>query len=414
VASVYKTAELRFASDFFPDTPWDKIRDALIRCSVREGEASTQVSVRKPTTRWRGNPARKDRPVRYIDLRRIQPIAAQVGYSRLAKPQYSESKSEPFDEERLARLSSIIGKSYIKAEFSLSDADDKRWVPVVKSEEGRYSGFHQGAGEVTLANLLREDMPKYGVVLIDELETSLHPRSQRRLVRELAEMARVREIQIIVTTHSPYVLEELPPAGRLYVMNTSGGKKLLPGVSPYFAMTQMDDEKHPEVDIYVEDEQSKILLEELLVVGKKELLLRCKTIPFGAAGVGKALGTMVASKKFPRPSLVFLDGDQEESQGCLLLPGDDAPERVVFEGLQEKGWQQVSQMIARSHSDLVDAAESAMALSNHHDWIKATADRVVVGGHELWRAMASAWVAHCAKKRAQKIADAVEEALDQP
>ncbi len=40
------------------------------------------TSVRKPTTRWHGNPERRIRPVRYLDLRRTQPIYARVGDSK--------------------------------------------------------------------------------------------------------------------------------------------------------------------------------------------------------------------------------------------------------------------------------------------------------------------------------------------
>jgi len=38
-ASVYKSPrKTRFASDFYPDTAWETIKDASIRYSVREGE----------------------------------------------------------------------------------------------------------------------------------------------------------------------------------------------------------------------------------------------------------------------------------------------------------------------------------------------------------------------------------------
>jgi hypothetical protein len=196
-------------------------------------------------------------------------------------------------------------------------------------------------------------------------------------------------------------------------MNTSEGKTLITGVSPDFAMTQMDEEKHPEADIYVEDDRSRIVIEELVIAHKKALLPRCCIIPFGAASVGQALGKMVKQERFPRPSLVFLDGDQEQADGCLLLPGDDAPERVVFEGLERIKWAGVSERIERSHSELVDAAQTAMTLTNHHDWIKSVADRMIIGSNDLWRAMAISWVKDCMDKSdAVKIIERIQSALD--
>ncbi len=36
-----------------------------------------------------------------------------------------------------------------------------------------YSGFHQGAGETTITELLERDLPKYSLVLIDEIEKQM-------------------------------------------------------------------------------------------------------------------------------------------------------------------------------------------------------------------------------------------------
>lgn len=415
LAAIYKSPQKhQFASDFFPDTAWDSIQNAAIRYSVRTGDKSTQGSVRKPTDRWRGNPERQSREVIYIDLRRIQPIPARVGYSRMAKPQWKESNHTPFDDETLTRLSAIAGREYKAAGMSLTDADPRRLVPVVTSSGAKYSGFHQGAGESALVELLSAELPRYAIILIDEFETSLHPRSQRRLVRDLAEHCRTRELQIVVTTHSPYVLDEIPIQGRVYVMGAMGSPKtLLTGVSPYFAMTQMDEERHPEIDIFVEDHRSQIMLEEIVIAHKKEVLPRCQIIQSGAASVGQHLGIMVAGDKFPRKSLVFLDGDQEPSPGCLLLPGSDAPERFVFEQLRERGFPHLAQRVARSHSELIDAIELAMTANDHHSWIGLTADRVIIGGNTLWRAMCSIWAEEClSKSRAKEVLDRIESALN--
>ena len=126
IASVYKSSDSPwFASDFFPDTPWDTITEASIKCSIREGDTSTVISVRKPSGRWRGNPDRRDRIVTYIDLRRLQPIAVQTGFARIAKSQNVETKRDAFSADTLARFSSIVGRPYRDAGFALSDAGSK-------------------------------------------------------------------------------------------------------------------------------------------------------------------------------------------------------------------------------------------------------------------------------------------------
>ncbi len=402
----------RYASDFFPDTPWDRVRNAEIKYAVREGGRRTEHSVRKLTDRWRGNPQRRKRAVAYIDLSRIQPVPARVGYTKLAKSAFKEISAESFGQPRLARFSAIMGRTYESAKMALSDADDNRRVPVVGHQGASYSGFHQGAGETTVAELIQADLPKNALILIDEIESSLHPRAQRRLIRDLAERCREVELQIVLTTHSPYVLDELPPQARAYIMAPPGGREIMYGVSPEFALTKMDEVPVHECELYVEDQRAERMLIEILAAHAPSYVQRCKTVPYGAASVGQALGQMIVNNRFPRPSCVFLDGDKATAPGCLLLPGDDAPERVVFEALREKEWTPLETRIGRSYADVADACTQAMTATDHHDWIRLAATPLVVSGDILWQAMCAEWASHCLDKElAQPILEAIEDRL---
>ena len=394
-AAIYKPptgATGYFASTFFPDTAWEELSEIEIKGSVKEGTTSKVVSVRKSTTRWRGNETRRERLVRFLDLKRILPIYSKTGYSRLAKRQLTEATSELFDNTSLERLSSIVGKTYTLAKQSTTNVDATRKVPVLQTDGTEYSGFHQGAGETTITELLSLDIPNYSIVLIDEIETSLHPRAQRRLIRDLAEISRLKHVQFIVTTHSPYILDELPIYARIQILNDLGVKQVVHGVSSEFALSRMDEENYPEIDIYVEDTSAKILVEEIIAKAELSLLSRVQIIPYGAANVGKSLGLMNHQNRFPKATVVLLDGDQDPSEGCLILPGNDAPERVVYEELNNIGFPRVASIIARSHSDLVNHCQSAMTLPDHHDWNKSVADNVICGGNELWRALCRTWV----------------------
>jgi len=418
-AAVYKsTAEKEFikgrgfASDFFPNTAWDEIRQAQIRYSVRQGNQTVSGIVRKKTDRWLGNVERPERPVAYIDLSRIQPISARVGYPRISKTPHSEASFLPFDKYRMGRLSQIMGRAFDVAKMSKTDIDPKREIPVLGYHGAVYSGFHQGAGETTIAELLKTDLPQHSLVLIDEIETSLHPRSQRRLVRDLAERCRERELQIVLTTHSPFILDELPHEARAQISEMDGVRSIVYGVSPEFAMTKMDDVAQYECDLYVEDKRAQIMLVEILAKFSQQTVLRCRTIPYGAASVGQALGIMVSQKRFPRPSCVFLDGDQAEAIGCTRLPGDDAPERVVFSELKAKNWGKVSERTGRPHPNVSDACSQAMLSENHKEWVIRAATSLVLGGDIVWQALCAEWANNCLNgEEAKKVIQPIDDAL---
>jgi hypothetical protein len=233
------------------------------------------------------------------------------------------------------------------------------------------------------------------------------------LVRDLAERCRELELQVVLTTHSPYILEELPLEARAYIMQSRAGRReIVYGVSPEFAMTQMDDVQHAECDLYVEDQAAEGMVTEILIRARPDLVPRCQVIPYGAASVGQALGQMASGGRFPRPSCVFLDGDQGAAVGCLALPGEDAPERVVFEGLQAVNWPTLNERVGRAYSDVADACSQAMTQPDHHQWLQFAASRLTLGGATLWQAMCAAWATNClAAEDADAIAQAVEDVL---
>lgn len=416
-ASIYRGRDkksTRFASDFFPKTAWDDHRNAQIKYAFREGEGNPSRSgvVRKPTTRWLGNDERPIRDVQYVDLTRIQPVSARTGYSKIAKSAHTESSATAFDVKRVERLSSIMGRQYRAAKMALSSIDAKRKVPVLEDERGSYSGFHQGTGETTMIEFLQADVNDYGLLIIDEIETSLHPRAQRRLIRALAEMCRERQIQVIVTTHSPFILEELPMEARMYIMGRGVGRQMVSGVSSNFAMTSMDDERHPDCELYVEDEVARAMLTEILAARAPHLVSRCHVTPFGAANLGRSLGEMSVNRVFRRPTCVFLDGDSAPSRGCTLLPGDDAPERVVFESLRTNNWGTLYQRLGREFSAVAEACEAAMLIEDHHKWLGAVGNTLLVPSGHVWQAMCSVWaIDFLDADEAKLICQPIEDAL---
>lgn len=397
-ASAYQAKnedQTKFQSDFFPDTTWDTIKSAELEYRVRDGSQIKNYSVKKTLNRWRGLQERHTRDVIYLDLGRIQPLAGRQGYSALAKPQFREVEIECFSDAKSERFASIIGRKYNAVRFARTEKDNKRWVPVVSLGDDEYSGFHQGSGEASIAALLRRDIPNNSLLLIDEIEASLHPRAQRRIIRDLARLCRTNSLQIIVTTHSPYVLDEFPQEGRICIVKSGADRIVLTGISSRFAMTQMDDENHPEIDLYVEDDAAKDWVEEIVSRADRELVRRCSIRPYGSCEVGKSLGIMKLNRRFERPTLVFLDGDQATSHGCKVLPGGMAPERLVFSNLQEIEWDDVPARLDRLLVEIRNAAEYAMTLPDHHDWVSAAANKLNCRSEVLWSAMVRSWCQHC-------------------
>jgi hypothetical protein len=143
----------------------------------------------------------------------------------------------------------------------------------------------------------------------------------------------------------------------------------------------------------------------------KELFVRCSIIPYGAANLGVALGQMVQARRFRRPTRVFLDGDQGEAVGCIVLPGGDAPERVVFNSLKNHSYRNLWTRIGRDISGVTDACNSAMTLTDHHEWVRMAANQLMCGGEALWSAMCAEWAEIIPLSEVRYITESIADAL---
>lgn len=230
-----------FPSTFFPDTPWEQVANATLTWQLVEGRTTRSFTVRKPSERWR---FQKNRPRRHVvvqDVSRTLPLDATVGYAYIAKRTAQEVSAQSLSDTLTGYYSSIMGRSYDSARFALADVDNYREVGVVGIGNLEYSQFHQGAGEDATLDLiaLLQNVPDSALVILDEAEASLHPRAQRRLVHFLLWLARTKQLQVILSTHSPYILEELPPEARIFLDRTTAGISVVYGVTPALALNRM-------------------------------------------------------------------------------------------------------------------------------------------------------------------------------
>lgn len=418
-ACVYdnKEKDKRFyPSTFFVETHWDKIQGVKIDFRVKRGPNVESFRITKPTARWRVPENGPKREVFLLDIARTLPLDASVGYAKIARLAAAEVESAEISDAFRERLSHVLGRNYTKARFATSDVDKKRPVGLLEREWGELSQFHQGAGEDATLDLFRtlQGLPENSLLLVDEVEASLHPRAQRRLARFLLWLARQRRIQVILSTHSPYVLQELPQEARILLLPGPQGLSVVYGVSAEFAMSRLDDEVHPEVHVFVEDRDAEILLREILASDENtaKLLQRIEINPVGPANVVIMLGGLGKNGKLPYRSLAILDGDHSDAS-CQQLPGTLAPERMVYSDLKAKGWPNLAQRFGIGAGSLLTALEDAMLEPDHHRWNAKVGDQILKSSVSVWEILASEWCRSCLNSIDRKtLADAISAAAE--
>ncbi len=213
-----------------------------------------------------------------------------------------------------------------------------------------YSELHMSAGERAILRLSREVAQLRGaLILIDEVEAGLHPWVQQLLMLQLQQLALRNDLQLIVTSHSPVVLDSVPANGRVFLERDDAGQvKVRP---PYRDVVQnaLYGRSGEALNLLCEDEVAEGILQ-----GVFDVLLPRQRIRPGMVRIGRDTGAeefpshAAAFRKFGQiDSFVFvLDGDKRGSpaelklrdqagdESTLFLPGD-APEVWIWRALRE-------------------------------------------------------------------------------
>ena len=273
---------------------------------IRYGKAVLLANfVGKKTNDWGFSPRQKKpkRNVYFLDISRTLPLDATAGYAKIAKMASEEAGARTeLDEKSLRALSYVLGQTYTRARFTATDINAGREVGLLTKEGGEISQFHQGAGEDAMMDMFKllQSIPQYSLLVIDEVENSLHPQAQRRFIKYLLTLSRSKKLQIILSTHSPFVLEELPAVARVMLTRFSDKKEILYNVSSKFALSTIDDVAHPELYVYMEDDEAATFFWEILKQKPDkyhEYCAKIKVYPVGSCDVVGTLGNLGKEKE---------------------------------------------------------------------------------------------------------------------
>jgi predicted ATPase len=157
-------------------------------------------------------------------LKQIVPAVREIGIKRAIVPVSQRRTIEingqvlPYDDPK-----ELTGQEVI---FSMVSGER---IPAHAMSEGTIITL----GLLTI--LMSSKRPN--LLLLDDIEQGLHPKAQLELVQVLKTIIKLNpDLQIIFTTHSPYIIDELEPS-QVHVLNTT--------TEGYAVVRRMDE--HPNV-----------------------------------------------------------------------------------------------------------------------------------------------------------------------
>ena len=262
--------------------------------------------------RWK--PEMRQRPckrVYYLGLESCVPVIEQDNTQRSRKRRMKYYTSILNNNIDIARsLSSVLGKSFAELESTEFDADNNPKDIALKKEGNLFHMVDLSAGEQRLLRLLQifYRATEFSLVLIDEIELTLHPLALSNLIIEISQIAETKHLQVIFTSHRGQLLKMRDKINirSLYKYNT---RILCENGAVPTCLEQVygfDYEGKP--TIFCEDTLSLMLIRRILdELGQRK---KFKIVKFGSYEKGFMVASALRSINQLNDNMLFvLDGD---------------------------------------------------------------------------------------------------------
>ncbi len=302
-------------------------------------------------------------PVIYLSLSRLFPIGEDVNIGSSTDITLTEDEltfyKEWHDKILIIPDGQMISVDYLKSKQKNTLGANTSYYDWKMNSAGQ-----DNIGKILLAILsFKRLKEKYkeaytgGILAIDELDTTLYPASQLKLVEALRKFSTKYSIQVIFTTHSLTILKEVclhqenPHISNqikvIYLQKEDINVKAIEGVT-YEAIKQKlnvklsPKQKRKKVNVYTEDKEGEIFAKALLK--RRASILQFVSCTMGCSNYLELAKKNIDGFKYPN-SIIVLDGDvRTEASNMrklknfkhfLLLPGNESPERLLAKFLHK-------------------------------------------------------------------------------
>jgi predicted ATPase len=213
-------------------------------------------------------------------------------------------------------VSEILRKEFEKIEIIEHNLFKDWGISIrLKQKNLNYSEAFAGSGETAVVILVHKifNAPKESLILLDEPETSLHSGAQKRLISFLLDHCIQKKHQIIVSTHSPFLIENMPDNSiKVFSTLSSNGKFIINSDRSYKeAFHELEIENTNKKTILVEDKTAKLLIDKTLEKLGTAIqdIFEIKCFPGGVNDLHQSITTIM---EIPNNIYVLLDGDQKK------------------------------------------------------------------------------------------------------
>ena len=236
-------------------------------------------------------------------------------------PLYGKSQNDELEnlsKECVKHISWILNKDYTHAQwvnhsFYSSAGNSSKAVSVrFQTKRRSYSEAFAGSGEMSITAIVKafEDAQPNSLIILDEPEVSLYPGAQKRLQLYILKQILQKKHQVVISTHSPILVEGLPSSAIKSCIPTEDNQFDIVETDYYEAFYFIEHSQECKIQIRVEDKLAKLIIDS--IIDKKFFrykdLFNVFYIPGGESIIKKDMTRLCCQGE---NVYLYFDGDQK-------------------------------------------------------------------------------------------------------
>lgn len=361
-----------------------------------EGEITGMRFVTGPGASHESGEGRFPFPVIYLGLDRLWPLAVAEECSFPSEPVEKDDR-----DWYVEQYSTVLCLDEHDNNAKFMDTSEKNRF--ITPESDKYDGESCSAGQDNISQILTAMLsfrslkkalgPKYtgGMLLIDELDATLHAYAQEELLKLLRDASEELELQIVATTHSLWMLEIAYESylkhdiRTLHLVNREGTIQLenfssFSEVRDHLKVksTPLQRTRRPKVSVLFEDEETKFLFHEICGASMRNYI---REVYKGSMGAGylKTLGDITPKVPALADVVMVLDGDMRSQfksppTNLVFLPGSHRPETMIYRHLYQMTdtdpfWKSCGPTYSRQEA-ILSKGGTSLSKGDEKKWVK--------------------------------------------
>lgn len=351
------------------------------------------VTYKKSVESDRWTPKTSRRPERKVYFFGVSSSVPSIENERTTAVKYTFDGDKSLDDNILCLASRILGIKY--TQISRTRRYSKNYYHATVHDGANYFSISMGAGEQRVLRLLElvENVESYSLVIIDEIDLTLHNAALMKLVDYLVEKGKTKHIQFVFSSHCE-ALTKRKDINVRHLLQTPD-KTLCFNESNSECLESMTGDIQRPIEVYVEDKLAKTMVSQVakeLGISKRVVVKQygsCANAFVASCGI-HMLNIPLEHKLFVLDGDLYRTEDDRMSQLMKFYSGTEhnkeAKRKEVLQHISQFNLPEGSQPeqyvhdilvknIGDKKSEIVELAENIIAPDDPHEYI----DKIIDG-----------------------------------